>query len=316
MLQGEQWRSLTADREKLRAYADDEWLGAGLAGAYDVLGLDASRFVQRHAVLVIQPDCIAGRTAQRCVEYVRSHGFDPIHAIRFHFGVEQTAGIWHYQSNIATQDSRDIADLVCGKGDSLLVLLRDTTPAPTIPASMRLTDLKGRSNPAKRNERHLRTVLGAQTRLVVLVHTPDEPIDLVREAAVLLGSRARELYATMAEPVSDDAVEFLAAHIQELYAGADQHDLDLAAAWNRVTQRVTDPEALSVLHNVRAGSEKLDWRRFTGDLADAGLDAQGWDALLIGSEYVEHDLAGIPRLVDRVNIASWTEGDGVLLIGQ
>lgn len=314
LLRDERWRSLTADQEKLRAYADDDWFKSGLDAAYEVLGDDASRLVQRHAVLVIQPDCIAGRTAELCVEHVRRQGFEPVHTIRFHFGTEQTAGIWHYQSNISTQDSLDIADQVCGKGDSLLVLLRDTTAEPVMPASLRLTDLKGRSNPAKRTEHHLRTILGAKTVLVVLVHTPDEPVDLIRETAVLLGPRMRELYARMAQPVPSDAATDLAAHIQDLYAESDPHDLDLQAAWDRVTARITDPEALSTLDKVRHGNEKLDWPWFTGTLAAAGIDPRGWDALLIGSEYIEHDLDGVPRLVDRVSIDSWTSGEGVLLI--
>ncbi|GGU67054.1 hypothetical protein GCM10010178_68560 [Lentzea flava] len=313
LLRDERWRSLTADQEKLRAYADDEWFRSGLDAAYEVLGDNASRLVQRHAVLVIQPDCVAGRTAERCVDHVRRQGFEPVRTIRFHFGAEQTAGIWHYQSNISTPDSLDIADQVCGKGDSLVVLLRDTTAEPVIPASLRLTDLKGRSNPAKRTEHHLRTILGAQTVLVVLVHTPDEPVDLIRETSVLLGPRMRELYAAMAQPVPPGAAEELAAHIRDLYAESEAHDLDLQAAWERVTARITDQEALSTLDKVRHGNEKLDWPWFTGTLAAAGVDPHGWDALLIGSEHIEHDLPGIPRLVDRVSIESWTNGEGVLL---
>jgi hypothetical protein len=48
-------------------------------------------------------------------------------------------------------------------------------------------------------------------------------------------------------------------------------------------------------------------------LVEAGLDPRGWDALLIGSEHIEHDLAGAPRLVDRVSPQSWTGGEAVLL---
>ncbi|MEV6235230.1 hypothetical protein [Lentzea sp. NPDC051838] len=304
LLRGDRWRSLTADHEKLRVYSDDECFTTGLNAAYDVLGDDAARIVQQHAVLVIQPDCIAGRQVERCLDLVRRQGFEPVHAIRFRFGPEQTHGIWRYQSNISTPASQRIADEVCGKGDSLLVLFRDTTPAPVLPASLRLSDFKGRSDPAMRTERHLRTVLGAPTCLVVLVHTPDEPVDVLRESAVLLGPRTRELYAAIVKPAADD----LAAHVEALYAESEPHDLDLGAAWDRITSSITDP----TLERVRAG-EKLDWSWFTGVLSAAGLDPLGWDALLVGSEHIEHDLAGVPRLVDRVSVESWTNGDAVLL---
>ncbi|WP_052684517.1 hypothetical protein [Lentzea aerocolonigenes] len=305
LLRGDRWRALTADREKLRVYADDEWFAAGLDDAHHVLGDDAARFLQQHAVLVIQPDCVAGRRAERCVDLVRQQGFEPVHTIRFHFGAEQTHGIWRYQSNISTPASRHIADEVCGQGDSLLVLLRDTTPDPVLPASLRLSDLKGRSDPALRTERHLRTVLGAPTCLVVLVHTPDEPVDVVRETALLLGPRTRELYAAMATPAADD----VAAHIKTLYAESEPHDLDLGAAWDRITSHITDER----LAQVREGGEKLDWPWFTARLVDAGLDPRSWDALLVGSAHIEHDLAGTPRLVDRVSVESWTDGEAVLL---
>ncbi|MET9633278.1 hypothetical protein ABZX92_38055 [Lentzea sp. NPDC006480] len=305
LLRGDRWRSLTADREKLRVYADDEWFAAGLDDAHHELGDDAARVLQQHAVLVIQPDCIAARRAERCVDLVRQEGFEPVHAIRFHFGAEQTRGIWRYQSNISTPASQQIADEVCGQGDSLLVLLRDTSRDPVLPASLRLSDLKGRSDPALRTERHLRTVLGAPTCLVVLVHTPDEPVDVVRETALLLGPRTRELYAAMANPATDDVAD----HLKALNAESDPHDLDLGAAWDRITSRITD----EILSKVRQGSAKLDWPWFTDRLVTAGLDPRGWDALLIGSAHVEHDLAGVPRLVDRVSLDSWTGGEAVLL---
>ena len=86
------WRTLTADPEKHAAYADDEWLRSGLAAAREVLGDDVARVVQRHAVLVLQPDCVAGRVAHRCVDLLRRNGFEPVHTVRFHFGPELTAG--------------------------------------------------------------------------------------------------------------------------------------------------------------------------------------------------------------------------------
>jgi len=141
--------------------------------------------------------------------------------------------------------------------------------------------------------------------LVVLVHTPDEPIDVVRESAVLLGPDVGDLFARMAAPAPTDAAEVLAERIDALHAEVDAHDLDLAAAERRLGDLLPDA--------VRRGGVKLDWGRFTADLVRAGVDPTGWDALLVGSAHVEHDQPGVPRLVDRVSVESWLAGEGVLL---
>ncbi len=231
----EHWRTLTADREKVRAYARDEAFTSGLAHARDVLGDDVGRLVQRHTALVLQPDCVVARAAGRCVDHLRRHGFEPIHTVRFRFDADLTSGVWRYETAASTRACLDIADLVCGRSDSLLVLLRDTTP------------------------------------------------------------------------------DVLAAHVEALYAESEAHDLDLDAAWSRLTGLITDPDLLAALDGVRRGAEKLDWGGFVRDLAGLGIDPLGWDPLVIGSAHVQLDLDEVPRLLDRVSVGSWLAGDGVLL---
>lgn len=60
--QGDEWRTLTADREKFALYAEDPSFHEGLAHAHHAFGPLIGRVLRRYAVLVIQPDCVgAGR---------------------------------------------------------------------------------------------------------------------------------------------------------------------------------------------------------------------------------------------------------------
>ena len=65
----------------------------------------------------------------------------------------------------------NIADIYYDLDVCLLVLLRDTTGGS---ASQRLRELKGHSIPAKRESDCLRNYLGSDSRMLNMVHTPDD----------------------------------------------------------------------------------------------------------------------------------------------
>lgn len=153
--QGDEWRTLTADREKFALYAEDPSFREGLAHAHRAFGPLIGRALRRYAILVIQPDCVAARMAGTCVDFARKHAFQPVYSLRFRFDPGMVDALWNYQSNIPTRDSLDIGEHLCGRADSLLVLFRDTAPLSGVPSSLRLTDLKGPSNPAGRDRGHL-----------------------------------------------------------------------------------------------------------------------------------------------------------------
>ncbi|MFI7207915.1 nucleoside-diphosphate kinase [Micromonospora aurantiaca (nom. illeg.)] len=300
------WRMLTADRSKLEAFADDPGFRQAFVSAHEALGDSLAVVLRRHAFLLLQPDCLTKRMAGRCLTFVEQHGFRPVHAARVHLGPAVVDSLWFYQSESATPDSNTISKLVCGRSDSLLVVLRDEAPEPEVPASLRLTRLKGPAWPERRTAGQLRTVIEAQGPLVVLVHTSDEPLDMIREAAVICGPATGDLYAALTGPIPDDARAWLIAHIEALYGETDAHDLDPAAAMARLGDALTAAShdarhasaaqrLLSTLAVIRAGDALLDWQPFADDLHRIGIDPAGWDSVLVGSRYIQLDLADVPR---------------------
>jgi hypothetical protein len=306
LMYGGRWRMLSTDWSKMETFAEDPHFRHGLVSACEVLGESLAAVLRRHAFLLIQPDCLARRMARRCLTFVEQHSFRPVHTMQVRLDPAVVDGLWYYQSGNSTPDSKAVGDLVCGRTDSLLVLLRDEAPAPDLPASMRLTLLKGPARSERRSAWHLRTLIGAQGPLVVLIHTSDEPLDMIREAALICGPSVRELYTAMTGPVQDAARTRLISQIAALYRETEAHDLDTAAAMARLCDTLVaiDRDAqgsqaarrlLSTLAAVRAGDDVLDWQRFATDLHGVGIDPSGWDPVLLGSRYIQLEVADVPR---------------------
>ncbi|WP_214324786.1 nucleoside-diphosphate kinase [Nonomuraea sediminis] len=296
----------TADRSKIETFADDPAFEQAFLSAYEALSESLAAVLRHHAFLLIQPDCLAKRMAGRCLTFVEQHGFRPVATVRVRLDPAIVSGLWFYQSQSSTPDSNTIGDLVCGRSDSLLVVLRDEAPEPDVPGSLRLTRLKGPARPERRTAGHLRTLIEAQGPLVVLVHTSDEPLDMIRESAIICGPSAGDLYSAMTGPVPDDARTRLIAHIDALYRETEAHDLDSAAALARLRDTLTAVgrdargaqaarRLLSTLDTVGAGDGVLDWQPFANDLHSVGIDPGSWDPVLIGSRYVQLDVASVPR---------------------
>ncbi|MFI9507298.1 hypothetical protein [Nocardia sp. NPDC052566] len=293
------WQALTTDRDKLERLTVDPDFTQGLAWARNALGAETGAIVRRHALLLIQPDCLAGRKTDQCISFFAHHGFQPIHTVRVHLSPRVVGALWsHRLSDSPTLDSDTIAELVCGRSDSLLLLLRDNAPEPDTAASVRLGRLKGPARRERRTATQLRSLIGAQDRLVVLIHSPDEPADMIRESTIICGPSACELYPKMAAAVEDDAAARLATHIETLHRQTHAHDLDPYAAMNRLCAVLRDVSAtphleataqmlLSTLAHVRAGEGPLHWAPLAHGLRQVGIDPTQWDPVLVGSRYVK-----------------------------
>ncbi|MFV0458595.1 MAG: hypothetical protein ACK5MT_07500 [Actinomycetales bacterium] len=290
------WQSFTADRSKVDRYSDDVDFHLGATAATESFGRAAADVLRRHAFLLIQPDCTARRKAGRCLDFVEQRGFRPVHTVRVRLDDWMVERLWSFGSASWTTDSNTICDLVCGYSDSLLVVLRDDAPEPDLPASVRLTRLKGSAQPDRRSAEHLRTVIGADGPLVVLIHTSDEPLDMIREAAILCPSSPEELYSAMTRPSNDGRKQLLGL-IEELNRESPGHDLDPDAAATRLRDAVVAAadqpgshavaqQLLAALSAARSGTAFLDWQPFVDGLRRLGLDPEGWDPIVIGSRYV------------------------------
>ncbi|RKR91089.1 nucleoside diphosphate kinase [Micromonospora pisi] len=320
----EMWRALTADAEKLRLYQQEPYLAMGVDAAARALGPAFEAKLQRMALLVIQADVIAERRVGMCLDFVRDHGFVPISATPFLMSPEMTGEIWRYQFDMATPDSRELCDLYCAKAESLLVVLADHAPDGVRPASVRLTQLKGPSNPARRSADSLRTTLGATNRIVCAVHCSDEPIDLLRETAIMVPDRLLELYIAIADVVDRGVQPYIEEQVSALYRRAPRHDIDVGHAMERLLARIpvdsrdraVATAAARLRDSLPAWQRRerfLPWSQFSADLSAIGVEPTSWDALLVASEYVEYDLTGVDRTLHFDGGVGWVAGEGQLL---
>ncbi|MGC0313441.1 hypothetical protein [Kitasatospora acidiphila] len=319
------WRALTASPGKAELFLREPHLGIGMTAAEAALGPDFPARLQRLALLVIQPDCIAQRRVERCLDFLRAHDFEPVAAVPFVLEAEMTAEVWRYQVNTATEDSRNVCDLFCAWTESLLLVVRDRTARPAIPASLRLTALKGASSPLERTPHQLRTHLGATNRIVSAVHCSDEPIDLLREPPILLPTGVESLYAQIADVLDGRTELDLDPIVKDLYERTPTHDIDVGRAAGRILDRVaaaaTSPllaaraaRLRSDLAAWRSRERQLRWPTFAADLRAFGIDPHSWDGLLVASEYLDYDRPGVVRELEGSGLQEWSAGQGELLV--
>ncbi len=183
------WQALTTLREKFLLLAADTAFRESWRAAVEVLDRRALEVVQRIVPVTVRPEAVLTGQTATCLQFLSRHDFALISSRRFRYTRRTIREVWRYQWNVASLDSMEISDLVHRKAPALLLFLLDRTPAPAVPAICRFTELKGTSAPSGRTPRHLRSVLGAPNCILVMVHAPDEPMDLVRELGVLFGPK-------------------------------------------------------------------------------------------------------------------------------
>ena len=314
------WRALTAVEQKYREFSVESYVRESWVQATRVLGDGTPASLQRIAMLVLKPDCIAGRKGIETLDYMREHGFRPVVAEVFRYDRHKAREIWRFQWNIATLDRLQLGDLLHTATDALIVLFVDERGEPGVPGSVRLAGLKGSSLPWERKDFHLRTRLGALNRMVVFTHCSDEPVDIIRELGILLDAGRldgvyRRLEAVLRGRQGDD----VDAAVRALYAGFPQRPLDVGAAAQRILARLAGAAGASSPAAGRAeralaaacAGGRLSWREWSDDLHQAGLEPGDWDSVLVATQYIQHDRPGIRCVISESGRERWLAGEGL-----
>lgn len=148
-------------------------------------GAGALRALYKHTFILLKPETARKRLTRRIVELLFDSGFEVAAMKSLRLRPVEERFIWRYQWNKATADRMALSALKSQFDDGVLLLLRDASRTSPIPASIRLHDLKGSSAfPELRRPEQLRTIIGATNKTLTFVHCPDEPADVLREAAV------------------------------------------------------------------------------------------------------------------------------------
>lgn len=280
-------------------------------------GTDLADFATDHALLLLKPDAVVSRQLLPAIDWLDGNGFGIVAARRVRLTRTTLRALWQYQWNLSTGYRRRLADgFLCGS-DSLVLLVRPRT-RPEVPASVLLTELKGPTNPDEREPGQLRYLLGRYCYLLNLVHTADEPADVLRELAVYFDAEERAAVYADALSGSDqrDRAKELA---RSLYADTPARELAFAPAAARLAAAaeqllaagaLPEPPRSALRSALReALAERTDqpasWRPLLEVIWDHRLSFDSWDVTVVGCYAFPMRRTGFSPVLGGAGRADW-----------
>ena len=310
------WDRLTSLPSKINWFSVDPHFRFALNQFRDVFGIDLYKVTDSIAVLYIQPDGIAARRVERVCKFLKENDFSLLHARIARHTYHSVREEWRYQFNEMTVDRMAITDWKYRAGDVLHLVLWNEVSKAGVPASVRLQRLKGSSAPLKRKADQLRIAIDSPNGLLKLIHSPDEPADVLRELATFLAPTElsdllRDLSFRKLQPLDWGCI---AAITEELYASAPRHNLNVGTSQARVGRVLKGlPEDNRIAIEVRRlwndaldKSAQLPWVRFSDSLASLGINAD-WDWVVACSDLVLAKYNDIPSLIDCDGSGGWPQ---------
>ncbi|MFC1417846.1 hypothetical protein [Streptacidiphilus cavernicola] len=295
-VRGEVTRSpLKADLYALDSYFREGcWTFAG--DLPDTLGV---------ALCMMKSEATAGRRLRKGLDALADRGFRPVDVVRFRHNRQTIREVWRYQFNLATRERVEAMDAVLPSTDTVCLVLWDEQWQPgRIPAAVRLNSLKGPADPSLRRPEHLRHGLGVVNGLFNFLHISDEPVDVIREIAVLCDEPRRERVRDRIRARHDARSEVLGI-FDDLERLHPEHDFDLELSWQRLT---AVPGPAGELARRRAAGAETGIRPVLDVVRDVPLDASyRWDLLTVVTHLL--DVMNVPGVVPAVpNVdVEWAE---------
>ncbi len=293
--QSDNWQTLTRDWSHFSVYASEPYLRESIADADAVLGKYLQGFTQRYASILIKPDAIVGRRATLIWDYLRDHGFRIVQAMPFQFDRLMVRELWRYSMNISTNAKFALVDSIHAASQSIYLLLEDQTPECAAgSATVRLHHLKGSAFASERSRNSIRSVAKSPNEMLVLVHTPDEPLEMLREIGLLFDHENRKNLFESALHMLDENVaqqrEEIASIIAQIESSTPVHELDLKISTARLREHFsTPPENLS---------PNEIWERIIQTSWSSKDSTAFWDSIMVGSSVIDLSIAGMRKLIE------------------
>jgi nucleoside diphosphate kinase len=240
----------------------------------------------RLTFVLLKPDAFVAGAAGRVLAALRDRGFVARGSLLVRFNRFMIRELWRYEFNIARVERYPLIDELLCAGPSVMTVLEDRSGA--IDAAARLSMLKGHSCLARRANDSLRSAIGAREGTLNFIHAPDEFIDVIREAGVLLDAAQRvELAALLDGANAGDAVSLLA----EVGANYPRHSLLLAD----VIGQYGEPLAREVaLHRETLAQDPYAVK--THFVKTLGLGQ--WDWITLAANYLRFSHQGVPPVFE------------------
>lgn len=284
---------LTCRPEKQRWYGADTYYQES-HGQLAALTDDVTGFAHRHAALLLKPDAVVARRLEAAIRWLTERGFRIVGAAITRLTRTMIRSLWYFQWNLATPYRRRLAALFLEDADALVLLVRPTHPLD-VPASVDLTRLKGPTDPQARRPGQLRHLLGRYSYLLNLVHTADEPADVLRELAVHFDDAARERLFRSALADDDRTADALQL-ADQLYAATEPRELGFASAAERLRDAVRRHPGIDPAAGPRVLLERA-W--------ELGIALDPWDTVIVGSTVLPMRRPGRIPVLDGAGVDAW-----------
>ncbi|WP_433662900.1 nucleoside-diphosphate kinase [Nocardia sp. CA-128927] len=293
--------ALTPQQEKVAAYVDDTYLQETV-DQLDRLGVDAAKFAREHSMLLLKPDAIVARSVEPTLKWLSDNDFRVVSAFRVAVDRHFARALWYFAWNIASPERRRLADLLVGISDVLVLVVRGEDTE--LPVPVRLTEAKGATDPRKRKPGELRHLLGRHSYLLNLVHSPDDPADVLRELAIYLDEHRRAtVIAEVGEGVDRSSEALTIAN--DLYAQAPARSFDRAAAVERILGDLATAGA-PVAPEFDAQSDAECARLLYSAWTD-GRKLDPWSVIVLGSYVLPMRVGTQPQTLRPVSAKDWLE---------
>lgn len=305
------WPQLTRIPAKGDLYARETYFREGLADAEKAFGdADLAAGLRSSALLMLKPDGLASGRLAPVLDYLAEHDYTVAGVRELNFSRFHWRELWRYQLTSATLDRLAVNECLLGAGPALLLVLR-SGEGHDLPATVRLSTLKGSATLSEQRPGTLRALLGQPNRVLSYIHVADEPADLVRELGLLFDGEARpDLFADLARgSLSAQDKDLLDASLERFPSPgrslAPEEALDrVAAALAAAEPGPVTQAALDRVARMRRG-ERVEWRPFLDELRTLRIRPERWDLAVLGTFFITYDEPGHVKVLTGPDPESW-----------
>lgn len=288
-------RTLSKTPSKIEMYDREGFIHHSIADICQLLGNDVQYFGDRFALLIIRAETFVGRRALKTINIIRNMNFSPIGWKEVEIYPLLMKELWKFQLNIASEDRVKLITEITAKGNSLIVLLRDEESGNKIPATLRLSSLKGSLSPERRHPDDIRSKLDMKGTTFGFIHTSDEPIDMFRELKIIFSTdELRELFAYFR--IGSEGSEFseIVNKIREMENYTEQHSLSFEEVVERL--KISSPDCLDSIMT-RIDNDFVPLSHIREVLSPLDTSAKIWDFMVLSSELIQSKRPDVVRVI-------------------
>jgi len=284
----EAWTALSTSDRKRELYADDSCFRTGWEAFVNGADGGDRTLLRRISTVTFKPDALVTRSVATGLERLRAAGYRVLSAHPTRLTPARAQWVWRFQWNRATIDRLRLALYFLDRGPSIVVALAAPATTGAEPATAQLARCKGSADHFAPDS--LRGVMGMRNRLLSLVHTPDEPADLVRDVGAMFDRH--------------DAIGFWRDVARRCAAGEDGEDeagqlcADLADA---LVRHELDPAAVAVrrgLEGLMALAEPVPLATVEQRFGPIASERDAWDFICLAADRIAHMRSGVAPLLE------------------